>query len=61
VLTLFVDGHSHACAGSAEHFARQLCASDHLAIDRDLLNSKEALALIVDLLCQRSVAVEPDD
>lgn len=59
VLTLFVDGHSQACTGPAEQFARQLCASDRLTTDRDLLNSKEGLTLVADLLSQGSVAFEP--
>ena len=60
-LSLFVDGRTYDCTGPAATFAEQLCAQDDLEISTGLMQSAEAVALIVDLVNQGSVAFEPGD
>jgi 50S ribosomal protein L16 3-hydroxylase len=58
-VSLFVDGRSHRCAGAAAAFAEALCARDRITVGDDVLRSDEAIAVIIDLLNQGSVAFEP--
>lgn len=60
-LTLFVDGRSYPCTGSAAAFAEQLCAQPQVAIGNEALLSDETVAVIVDLVNHGSVAFEPAD
>ncbi|WP_336964513.1 cupin domain-containing protein [Sphingobium aquiterrae] len=60
-LLLFVDGASFACTGESAAFAEILCAQDRIGIDPDLGKSDSAMALIVQLINQGSLAFEPED
>ena len=60
-LSLFVDGEHYACGGDMARFAEQLCAHDTIAPDASVLGSDEAMAMIVKLYNQGSVAFELDD
>jgi 50S ribosomal protein L16 3-hydroxylase len=59
-LLLFADGESFECGEEAAVFAEQICAQDRIAIDTDLAKSEQAMALIVRLYNQGSVAVGDD-
>ncbi|MBT2185857.1 cupin domain-containing protein [Sphingobium nicotianae] len=58
---LFVDGESFPCAGAMAALAEQLCGSGRIVIDQDLLGSDEAMALLVTLFNEGSLAFDPDD
>lgn len=58
-LALFVDGRSYDCSGLSAIFAENLCARGVVAIGPGLLESDEAVALILDMLSEGSVAFEP--
>lgn len=60
-LLLFADGECLECADEAAAFAEQLCARDRIAVDPVLANSEPAMALIVELFNQGSIAYAEDD
>jgi 50S ribosomal protein L16 3-hydroxylase len=53
---LFVDGESYDCTAELAKFAEVLCADGRFAVDADLAQSEDVLALIVQLINQDSVA-----
>jgi len=55
-LLLFVDGECFECAGETGTFAQQLCGQDGIEIDAELRGSDAAVALIVKLYNQGSLA-----
>jgi 50S ribosomal protein L16 3-hydroxylase len=60
-LLLFADGECFECAGETVAFAEQLCAQDRIAVDPGLVESGSAMALIVELFNQGSVAFDGGD
>ncbi len=56
MLLFFVDGESFECSGDLAKLARYLCAQDAVTIDPITQNSKAAMALLVQLYNQGSVA-----
>lgn len=58
-LSLFVDGRSYCCTGTAATVAEQLCAQGCASLGSDLVQSDETAALIVDLVNHGSVAFDP--
>ena len=57
-LLLFVDGACFECADETATFAQQLCGHDGSKIDAELSGSDSAMALIVKLCNQGSVALD---
>ncbi len=53
---LFVDGECYECAGLAAGFAQMICAQERLKADAVLAESDDAVALIVQLFNQGSLA-----
>ncbi len=57
---LFVDGERFECDGHSAMFAEQLCAQDRIEVGAELLKSDDAMALIVALFNQGSMALDED-
>lgn len=60
-LLLFADGDSFACTGASADFAALLCAHDHLIADPALSACDAAVALVVALCNQGSVAFDEEE
>jgi 50S ribosomal protein L16 3-hydroxylase len=58
---LFVDGQCFECTGPTAALAGQLCARERLTIDPALLESKDAVQLLLTLCNQGSLAFDEDD
>ena len=58
---LFVDGECYACSAEVALFARRLCAQERLVADPALAGCDDAVALIVQLYNQGSLAFTEDD
>ena len=56
-LLLFVDGACFECADETATFAQQLCGQDGFKVGADLARSDSAMAIIVKLCNQGSVAL----
>ena len=57
---LFVDGECYECSGVTAEFAQTICAQDRLAAGTAVAASAEAVALIVELFNQGSLAFTED-
>jgi 50S ribosomal protein L16 3-hydroxylase len=57
-IMLFVDGASHDCIGASAVLAEQLCADEALELDPALADDDAAIALLVLLHNQGSIAFE---
>ena len=55
-LLLFADGECFECGEQAAQLAEQICGRDSIAVDPDLAKSGSAMALIVELFNQGSIA-----
>jgi 50S ribosomal protein L16 3-hydroxylase len=57
-LLLFADGTCFECVEQAAQLAEQICARDSIAADPDLASSGPAMALVVELFNQGSIAFD---
>ncbi len=60
-LLLFADGECFECGEETADFAERLCAQPRIAVDPDVARSESAMALIVTLINQGSVAPGGDE
>jgi 50S ribosomal protein L16 3-hydroxylase len=58
---LFVDGSSFESTGDAAAFAELLCAQDSIVVDISVTQSEPAMALLVQLYNQGSIAFDQED
>ena len=61
LVLLFVDGESFDCAGDTAALAEALCAHEALPVDPAIAASPAAIALLLTLLNQGSLAFEAED
>lgn len=60
-LLLFVDGRCFECGEESAAFAERLCAEDRVVIDPGLIGSEAAMALLVELFNEGSLAFDEED
>ena len=60
-LLLFVDGRCFECGPESAAFAERLCAEDRIGIDPDLIGSEAAMALLVELFNEGSLAFDEEE